>query len=359
MRIMMHVPPSGSIESPVSADALLAAAHDAAALLGDRAATAGIALARPLAFGIDDETRACAGSLIAASLGAAAAALAAAEPLLDIGAPGELADRFILAGLLARSGLAAAALLRAEEHRLAAALVRVAGEVEGPGAQRLDPIGGDFAAESFAVRAAEAARTERAGDPLLPLHDISAEDRHALFWQVAACLADRALAAGAPEEALHRAAAAAVARALAAIDDGEGIAPAAMRLARRLEDAHQLDDRLLAGTLAGGRIASLSAMLASRAGIPFEDARAMVTDPARFAVLLRACDVERAIAAAMILTLALGLDRGFGPDPAEGTAELVEAYDLLPVERARADVRRVRLEPHYRDALAILAGRAC
>ena len=356
---MMHVPPSGSIEPPVSADALLAAAQDAAAFLDDRAATAGIALARPPAFGIDDETRARAGLLIATAIMSAETALRAAEPALDVGDPGTLGDRFILAGLLARSGIAAAALLRAEEHRLAAALIRVTGETEGPGAQRLDPIGGDFAAEAFAVRAAEAARTERTGDPLLPLHDIAAEDRHALFWQVAACLADRALATGAPEETLHRASAAAVARALAAIDDGEGIAPAAMRLAYRLDAAQQLDDHLLAGTLAGGRIASLAAMLAIRAGIPFDDSRAMLTDPARFAVLSRACDVERGIAAAMILALALGLDRGFGPDPAEAAAVLVEAYGLLPVDRARAEVRRVRLEPQYRDALAALAGRAC
>lgn len=350
---------SGSIELPVSADALLVAANDAAALLGDRAATAGITLARPPAFGIDDETRARAGALIAASIASAETALVAAEPALATDTPGQLADRFVQAGLLAQSGLAAAALLRAEEYRLAAALVRVGGDVEGPGAQRLDPIGGDFAAESFAVRAAEAARTERTGDPLLPLHDVAAEDRHALFWQVAACLVDRVVAADTPEESLHRAAAAAVARALVTIDDGEGIAPAAMRLARRLDEAHQLDDHLLAGALAAGRIASLAAMLAIRAGIPFDEARAMVTDPARFAVLLRACDIERAIAAAMILALALGLDRGFGPDPAEAAAVLTEAYGLLPVERARAEVRRVRLAPQYRDALAALAGRPC
>ncbi len=355
----MSASPPGSIDRPVSGDALLVAANEAATLLGDRAATAGIALARPPAFGIDDETRARAGLLIASAIATIETAVRAADQLLDIGAPGGLADRFVLAGLLARSGLAAAALLRAEEHRLAAALARVGGEAEGPGAQRLDPIGGDFAAESFAVRAAEAARTERTGDPLLPLHDIAAEDRHALFWQVAACLADRALADGASGEALHRAAGAAVGRALATIDDGEGIAPAAMRLAHRLDGAGQLDDRLLAGTLGGGRIASLAAMLGVRAGIPFDDARAMLTDPARFAVLLRACDVERGLAAAMILALSLGLDRGFGPDPAESAATLVEGYALLPVDVARGEVRRARLEPLYRDALAALAGRGC
>ena len=355
----MSLTPPGSIDRPASAGALLAAARDAATLLGDRAATAGIALARPPAFGIDDETRARSGLLIASGIAAAEVALRAAEPALDVGISGQLADRFILAGLLGRSGFAAAALLRAEEHRLAAALVRGAGEGEGPGAERLDPIGGDFAAESFAVRAAEAARTERTGDPSLPLHDIAAEDRHALFWQVAACLADRARAAGAPEEALHRAAAAAVARTLATIDDGEGIAPAAMRLAHRLDAAHQLDDRLLAGTLGGGRVASLAAMLAVRAGIAFDDARAMLTDPARFAVLLRACGIARDVAAAMILALSLGLDRGFGPDPMESAATLVDAYDLLAVDAAQAEVRRARLEPLYRDALAALAGRAC
>lgn len=343
--------------SAASGDALLSAAHGAEALLGDRVAAAGVELARPAAFGIDDEARARSAHLIRATLNVAELALRATEPMLDIGLPGEVADRFIAAGLLARSGLAAAALVRAEEHRLSAALVRGAGDIEGPGVERLDPIGGDFAGESFAVRAAEAARTERTGDPLLPLQDIAVEDRHALFWQVAACLADDALADGAAEDALHRAAGAAVTRALAGIDDGEGIAPAAMRLARRLSESRQLDDSLLAGTLAAGRVASLAAMLAVRAGIGFDDARAMLTDAARFAVLLRACDVERGVAAAMILALALGLDRGFGPDPADRAAAIVEAYGALPVDRARGEVRRARLEPHYRDALAALAGR--
>jgi len=328
-------------------------------MFDDRVESAGIALARPPSFAIDDETRARAGLLIAAAIASAETALRAAETLLDVGLPGEIGDRFIQAGLLAYSGLAPAALLRAEEHRLSAALVRVAGEVEGPDAQRLDPIGGEFAAESFAVRAAVAARTERTGDPLLPLHDLAAEDRHTLFWQVAACLADHAVVGGVPEEMVHRAAAAAVARALAVIDDAEGVAPAAMRLAHRLDAAHQLDDRLLAGTLADGRVESLAAMLAVRVGVPFDDARAMLTDPARFAVLLRACDVDHAIAAAMILALALALDRGFGPDPVDTAATLVEGYDVLAVDRARADVRRARLDRNYRDALALLAGRAC
>jgi hypothetical protein len=352
----MSLSPHGSIALASPADALLSAAQGAEMLLGDRIAAAGIELARPARFGIDDETRARANQLIRAALDATESALRTAEPMLDVGPRGTFCETFVAAGLLARSGFAAAALLRAEEHRLAEALVRGAGEVEGPGAQRLDPIGGEFAAESFAVRAAEAARTERTGDPLLPLHDIQAEDRHALFWQVAACLANQALAEDAAEDALHRAAAAAVARALASIDDGEGIAPAAMKLAQRLDATHQIDDPLLAGTLAAGRVGSLAAMLGVRAGVFFDDARAMLTDAARFAVLLRACDVERGFAAAMILALSLALDRGFGPDPAETATELVEAYAALPVDRARAEVRRARLEPHYRDALAALAG---
>ena len=112
--------------------------------------------------------------------------------------------------------------------------------------------------------------------------------------------------------------------------------PATMHLAHRFDDVGQLDDALLAGTLASGRIASLAAMLGVRAGIPFDDSRAMLTDAARFAVLLRACDIERDLAAAMILALALGLDRGFGPDPADAAAALIEGYAALPVDRARA-----------------------
>ena len=357
----MSAKQTGSIIANVPGGALLAAALDGEALLRDRMAVAGVELSRPPGFGIDDEARARAGLLIEATIAAAESALRGAEPGLDCAPPSDLAARFVSAGLLARSGLAAAALLRAEEHRLTAALVRGAGEEEeGAGARRLDPIGGDFASESFAVRAAEAARLDRTGDPLLPLHDLPVEDRHALFWQVAACLAEAALAVqgearAGNEDALHRAAAAAAARTLATIDDSDGIAPSAMRLARSLNAVGQIDDMLLAGTLASGRVASLSAMLAVRAGIGFDDARAMLTDPARCAVLLRACAVERGIAAAMILALALALDRGFGEDPADRAAAIIQDFGALTVDRARTEVRHARLEPHYRDALAAIS----
>lgn len=344
---------------------LLDAAHSAEAMLRERMAGAGVELARPASFGIDDETRARAALLIDGVLEVVETALRAAEPGLEAAPADAVSGRFGPAGLLPRSGLGAAALLRAEEHRLAAALLRVADaadEDEGPGARRLDPIGGDVAAESFAVRAAEAARLDRRGDPLLPLHDLSPEDRHAVFWQVAACLAEGALslqgeARGGSEEAMHRTAAAAVARTLAAIDDGDGIAAAAMRLGHALDGTGQLDDALLAGTLAAGRVATLAGMLAVRAGIGFDEARAMLTAPARCAVLLRAAGVEPPIAPAMIVTLALGLDRGFGGDPLELAADIVAQFDALPPQRALADVRRARLEPHYRDTLAALGAR--
>lgn len=343
--------------------ALLDAAHAAEALLRERLAGAGAELIRPAVFGIDDEIRARAALLIDHALEAVERALRAAEPALDAAPPGSALDRFRAAGLLRRSSLGAAALLRAEEHRLAAALIGGRdGEGEAPAAYRLDPIGGDLAAESFAVRAAEAARLDRHGDPLLPLHDIAAEDRHAMFWQVAACLADAALdaqgeARGGNEEAMHRAAAGAVARSLAVIDDGDGVAAAATRLAHALARTAQLDDAMIAGTLGAGRVATLAAMLAVRAGIGFEEARMMLTAPERCAVLLRAAGVERPVAAAMIVALALALDRGFGPDPAEAAADIVARFEALAPERAVADVRRARLEPHYREALALLEGR--
>ncbi|MDB5738044.1 MAG: hypothetical protein JWO65_1712 [Sphingomonas bacterium] len=359
----MSAPQTGSIEAAIPGAALLAAALEGEALLRERMAVAGVDLARAPAFGIDDETRARAGLLIEAAIRAAETALRAAEPGLDAAPPFDLPVAFVRAGLLARSRLAATALLRAEEHRLTAALLRGAGEAEeGPAPRRLDPIGGDFAAESFAVRAAEAARLDRTGDPLLPLHDIPAEDRHALFWQVAACLAEAALAVqgearAGNEDALHRAASAAVARMLAAIDDRDGIAPAAMRLAQSLAAVSQIDDALLGGALASGRIATFAALLASRAGIGFDDARAMLTDPARCAVLLRACDVERGMAAAMILAMTLALDRGFGAEPTDLAGDLVAEFAALPLDRARAEVRRTRLEPLYRDALAAAAAK--
>jgi hypothetical protein len=358
----MSASPTASNNADIPGAALLAAALNGEMLLRDRLVSVGSDLARPRAFAIDDAARARAELLIEMVIGAVETALRTAEPRLGAAPSHDLAVRFAHAGLLSKSGLAAAALLRAEEHRLAAALIRGAGEEgEGPGARRLDPIGGDVAAESFAVRAAEAARLDRTGEPLLPLHDIPAEDRHALFWQVAACLAEAALAVqgearAGNEDGMHRAAAAAVARALAMVDEADGIAHATTRLADALMRVRQLDDALLAGTLAAGRIASLAAMLAVRVGIPFDDARAMLTDPARCAVLLRACDVVPQTAGAMILALAYALDRGFGDEPGEQAAAIIAEYPALSVERARAEVRRTRLEPLYREALSALAG---
>lgn len=353
----MPVPSQLSTSDPGPGGALLAAAEAADAVSRARLAGAGMALARAPELAVDDETRARARLIVDGVLTMIEGSLRGGEPMLDIAPPFDLPARFVAAGLFEQSGLAAAALLRAEEHRLAHALVRIAGEIDD--LSGLDPIGGELVAERFALRAAEAARTDRTGEPLLPLHDINPEDRHAIVWHVAACLADAALAsqgvAGTGnEDATHRAAASAVARCLAAVDDGDGVGPAAMRLAHALHDAGGIDDALVAGTLAAGRVAGLAAMLAVRAGIGFDEARAMLGAPPRAAVLMRAGGVALEVAAAMLVALALALDRGFGPDPLEVVGDLVEGYDELPVGRARTELRRTRLEPHYRTALAAL-----
>ncbi len=339
--------------------ALLAAADACGHVLQARLAGAGAAIARPPELAIDDETRARARCIVDGVLATIEAALRSGEAILDAAPPFDLPARFLAAGLFDRSVLAAAALQRAEEHRLTDALVRIAGEIED--LARLDPIDGVLVGERFALRAAEAARSDRTGEPLLPLHDIPAEDRHAIVCHVAACLADAALApqgeAGVGNaDVTHRAAASAVARCLAAVDDGDGIGAAAMRLAHALDEDGTLDDALIAATLAAGRIAGLAAMLAVRAGIGFDEARAMLAAPSRAAVLLRAGDVDRDVVAAMLVALALALDRGFGPDPLDAVGDLVAAFDELPVARARAEVRRTRLDPPYRAALDALAG---
>lgn len=348
----------------MSGAALVAAAAAAEARREARLAAGETDLGRPHAHRIDEETRARAAAMIDAVVREVAERLRSAEPMLDGGHREAVAERFVTAGFVARTGLGIAALARAEEHRFVAALARaIDGEHEGPGALHLEPIGGVHAAEAHALREAEAVRIDRAGDPMLPLHDIAAENRHALFWHVAACLADDALDALGParvggEDALHRAAAAAVARTLATIDDGDGIAPAALRLAHAVDEAGGIDDALLAGTLAAGRSASLAGLLAVRARIGYEEAAARLTDPPRAAVLLRAAGVSRPVAAAMVLALALACHRDGDGDAGSAAADLMEAFDALPEERARADVRRARLEPAYRDALAALGARA-
>jgi hypothetical protein len=341
--------------------ALIAAACEAEASAAARLAVADVEIGRPAARRLEEEARARAGLIADAAIHEVSALLRAAEPTLDGPGVEAVPRRLAAAGLIARSGLGAAALARADEHRLAAALAAAADtafdDAEGDG---LDLAVAGFAIEAHAVREAEAARIDRVGDPLLPLHDLAAEDRHALFWHVAAALADLTLgrlgdARLGGEEAVHRAASTAVSRSLAMIDDGAGIVAATLRLAHRLVAIDALDDDRVAATLAAGRVSLLAALLAVRAGIGVDAARAMLGDPARLAVLLRACGVGRDTAAAMILTLALV--RGEGPDPMLAVADLIAAYPGLGEDRARAEVRRARLEPHYRDALAALAGR--
>lgn len=332
----------------------------AAALAIERARACAHAAARgagPPAWGSNEETRARTALLVDAVLTAVEATLRAAEPMLDAAPAVDLFDRVLATGLVHRSGIASVALARAEEHRLTRALERgLAADPDPSASTGLDSVGGPRAFEGYAVHLAEAARIDRIGDPLLPLAELPAEDRHVLHWQVAAILAETALAAqgaarGGNEDATHRAAAAAVARSLAAVDDADGIGPAAMRHAHALAGADGgIDDELLAATLAGCRVAACAALLAVRAGVGFEDARAMLLSPERTAVLLRACGVGRETATAMLLALLLATAR----DDAARLAGLVAGFDDLSPETARAHVRFARYEPQYRDALAMI-----
>lgn len=271
---------------------------------------------------------------------------------VEIAAP--ILDR---ARLLHDDELVAVLLRRADEHRLASAL-RGNGESRGgESAGLIDRLlshpGEGVAAAAMALLIAESRRFDRFGDPVLARTDLAAELQHRLVWWIAAALRDYMIErhAVAPTHADRPIVAAATAM-LAGYDEGETLEGRAFTLASRLQRAGALDDALLSHAVGEGRLALFAAALSLRAGIEGPAAWDSIADQtgSRLAVLLRAIDCPRDIAAEILLGLAVA----HGRSDEELTAHL-DAFDLLDRDRARDALRPWRLDGDYRRAIAALA----
>lgn len=272
----------------------------------------------------------------------AATALAA----MDIPIARPILDR---AGVLADPALVAALAGHAARERLAARLLR-----RRDLARSLEPDGAGSPLERLAADAdaaiAAAARACLASEGAFVL---SAELHHRLVWRIAAALRDYLTGPHAmPGEIVDPRIAASAEDVLAGYDEATAPAARTRALAIVLRAADRLGDALADQALAAGDVPLAVAVLAVRAGIGFDAAWDMTTDPNRLMLLCRAADLPPAEAAAITLRLDPGNDD-------EALASRVEGYASLPHEGAMAAIALWRCDPAYRESiLALGLGRA-
>lgn len=256
--------------------------------------------------------------------------------------------------------LIALLLRRAEEHRCGLMLHDAAMAIAGAEPAADDVLAALVADRDRAVAdaaaalaAAEARRSDRFRDPALPAADLPAELLHRLVWRIAAALRAFLIDAQAIVAADADAAIIPAANAiLSAHDEGESIDAQASALARVLARCGRLGDATLTAFAAAGRLAALVAALATRAQVDQAAAWDMTLAPGshRLVVLLRAADVGRPAAAAILLRLA--------PDAAPRVAAQLDGWDALDTASAREALRLWRLDRGYREAIVALASAA-
>lgn len=199
---------------------------------------------------------------------------------------------------------------------------------------------------AMALLVADGRRRDRFGEPVLLLDDLPAELAAWLTWRVAAALRHYLEAFhDCTGPAIDASISAAVGSVLAGHDEGRGLNALAARLAARLRAADRVDSALLNRMALTGQIAAFCATLASILRLPDEQVWDVVVDPgeARLATLLRAAGLERADAAAVLLTL---------NEAQAGTA--LDAFDACDIAAARAKLAQLALDPEYRSAIAAL-----
>lgn len=331
----------GAAQLLASAHARVAAAAADLALPDDLRLTErqrhvmGAMLAR-LVRDIEDALRA---ALVAAVAGDALhAALSSAQ--VEIALP-VLAD----SGALGAPTLTDALLRRAEEHRLhgaGAADNALLIELAGDGDQRL-------AGEAMGVLIAQGIRLDPFREPLLPRADLPAELDHHLVWTIAAALRRYMVQRHglAPAEA-DAVLAESSARLLAGHDEGEAMDARCRRLAAALRDAGRLDDQVLLRALTDAGLPLFIAILSLRAGFDQDAVWQMLSARSTrgTALLLRAAEVERRTAGALLLAL--------GSDEQAAAAQL-DVFDGLTTAEAAGLLSLWRVDPGYRAAILRLA----
>jgi hypothetical protein len=266
-----------------------------------------------------------------------------APPALGVARIPILRPIFDRAGVLRDRELVALLLTRAEEHRIAQAIRRVAQVSPEPAPAIRLGVGPEL---ESALQRAENRRTGSHGEPMVAVRDLPADLLHRLVWWGAAALRDylersTTLNPGLRDEALS----AAVAARLSAHDEGQTLEAAAMRVAIAIGG----DDALLFELFRAGRFSLFVALLAVRARIDFAPAFMMAADPGigALAVLLRAIAAATEVAAPILLQMA-----AINRLPEAKLEERVNDFLDLDVAAAQEAVRPWRLDRAFRHAIA-------
>jgi hypothetical protein len=267
----------------------------------------------------------------------------AAPPVLSVARIPIVRPIFDRAGVLRDRELVGLLLARAEEHRIALAIRRVA--QISPEPMPIVQLGVTPELEAT-LQLAENRRTGSLGEPTITVRDVPADLLHRLLWWAAAALRDY-LDRSTPLDPASRdeALASVVAAHLAAHDEGQTLEAAAMRVAIALNG----QESLLFELFRGGRFSLFVALLAVRARIDFAPAFMLAADPGigALAVLLRAVDAPTQVAAPILLQMA-AINR-------LSEAKLEERVnDFLDLEREAAQdaVGPWRLDRAFRHAIA-------
>jgi hypothetical protein len=280
-------------------------------------------------------------SAFAASIGAAHVAIA-----------GPVMRR---AGLPDDAALATVLLCRADEYRIMRQLRKAASLTENGVLDRLmDEPDSAIAASAMRHLIAETRSNDRLDDPHIARADLPADVDRALVWSVAAALRAYGEREHGIEGAVLDAPITASAREMVESRTADAaLESAAMDLAGHLDRHGLVDDRLLAETLGGARLALYIALLGEKAHLPFGTAWDMATAPdaASHVLLLRHLDVGRDMAAHLATALARAVA---GDDRAgeERAVRRIEGYDAIDAGATEAAMRPWRLDIAYRTALA-------
>lgn len=235
--------------------------------------------------------------------------------------------------------LAAMLLRRSDEHQLAHALRAffpqsrpgVAGEMDGL-AHHDD---GAIAELASALLIAESRRLDRFGDPLLPMAELPADLLFRMAWWIAAALRDEL---DDPER--DSLLAQAVEVVVAAHEAQESAGKLAQALVARLAPDREAGGRLAAGLIREGWLTAGVAVLSALSGTALPHLWSMMgdRDASRLTLVLRATDMERAVALGLVADLLVA--RGVaGVEGDKRLAAAVGAFDALSARQARALIR--------------------
>jgi hypothetical protein len=232
---------------------------------------------------------------------------------------------------------------RVEEHRF------WTGRVPAEGDEYLfelvrdrDP---EIAAEAMELVIARSRRFDRFQEPVMGQAELPAELQHRLVWIVAAALRHYVVQqhqVGQVDAAVEEAATGLI----AGYDEGESLESRALRLARLLQQGDRLGGPALVRSLSDGMLPLFIAGLAALCALDQAAVWEVLSDPRGRgpALLLRAADLERDEAAAILLALNA---RGPLLSGAEGdaTAAQLELFDTVDLAAAQEVLRLWQAHP--------------